>query len=83
MLLTIWRLVYEPSTLDDTCMPGDIFSNAADYGVQEHGTDINGSGSEHDSHGEAPSRLTTEKEDMETTGHTDEVITEIKCQLNR
>jgi len=34
--------VYEPIALDDTCMPGDIFSDTVDDGAQERGTDING-----------------------------------------
>jgi len=38
---------------------------------------------EHDSHGEAPLRHTAEREDMETTEHTDEMVSKIKCQLNR
>jgi len=75
--------VYEPSAFDDTYMPGNIFSDAVDDEAQECGTDINGGDSEHDSHGEAPTRRTTEREDMETTGHTDEMVSEIRCQLNR
>ena len=80
--------LYEPSALDDTCM-GNMFCDAVDDGAQDSGTDSNGGSSERDdsterdSHGEAPSRHTTEREDIETTGHTDEIVSEIKCQLNR
>jgi len=80
--------VYKPNTLDDTCM-GDMFNDAVDDRAQECGTDSNGSDSECDdsaecdSQSEAPSSCTTENEDMEMAGHTGEMVSEIKCQLNR